>query len=393
MGERGKMIKNIVRWILVIFATSLAVGSLPTAVRPPIWVNSSFRLYLALLVGESGLWVAIGPVCVGLIAVMVGRGHRGIASATIGFCAVSVALLMKPTVQAVRAGREVPGQLAAAFGNVPMPGRAFSIEGVLAPEPEAVEIETIAYSGWLKLDFYRAVGRSAAPCVVAIHGGAWREGTRREKLPVRDLYFWLARHGYAVASIDYRLVPWAIWPAQKQDVLAAVAFLRAKETELGIDGRDIVLLGRSAGGQLAEVVAYGAHDPGIRGVVALYAPADLGESWRSTNPADAFPQREILEGFLGGTPATARAAYDSASGALLVGPGAPPTLLIHGELDTLVPIDQSRIMAEKLAAAGVPHALISLPWATHGFEFVNFDSPGGQITAYAVRWFLEAVTR
>ena len=189
------------------------------------------------------------------------------------------------------------------------------------------------------------------------------------------------------------MVPQAIWPAQRNDVLAAIAFLRERATELEIDPARIVLLGRSAGGQLAEAVAYAAHDSGICGVIALYAPADMKLGWDSSSTTDSFNQRQILQQFLGGTPATARDAYESSSGARVVSPGAPPTLLLHGQLDTIVPDGQSELMARKLAAAGVPHTLILLPWATHGFDYINFDSPGAQITTYAMEWFLSVVTR
>jgi acetyl esterase/lipase len=66
---------------------------------------------------------------------------------------------------------------------------------------------------------------------------------------------------------------------------------------------------------------------------------------------------------------------------------------LHGALDTIVPADQSQLMAEKLSAAGVPHALIAIPWGTHGFDYASNNSPGGQITRFAIEWFLQRVTR
>jgi acetyl esterase/lipase len=107
---------------------------------------------------------------------------------------------------------------------------------------------------------------------------------------------------------------------------------------------------------------------------------------------DVLKSPQLLRQFLGGTPETARAAYDGASAYLHVGPATPPMLLMHGELDTLVWHRQSERLAGKLAGAGVPHAFVSLPWATHAFEF-NLNGPGGQLTTYSVEWFLAAVTR
>ena len=387
------MIAATIRWTFLIVAIFGALFGMLTTVAAPAWMDWRLRLTAGMLAGECDLWLAVLPLCFGVVAWFLRRRHPVLTTATLTLCAVAFLLLLKPTAQAWRLGRTMPAQLAAAFGPAAPQRAPFSIAAIFAGAPVPVPTETMKYSGSLKLDFYRAVGRSPAPCVVAIHGGAWYLGDRKESRAIRQSNDWLARQGYAVASIDYRLAPKAIWPAQRDDVLAAVAFLRAHAPALGIDPTRVVLLGRSAGGQLAEATAYAAHDPGIRGVIAFYAPADMTLSWNAAGDHDSFQQRQILQRFLGGTPTTDRAAYDSASGALLVGPGTPPTLLFHGRLDTIVPDSQSRLLAGKLAAAGVPHALVSLPWATHGFDYVNFNGPGGQITAYAVQWFLSVVTR
>ena len=101
-----------------------------------------------------------------------------------------------------------------------------------------------------------------------------------------------------------------------------------------------------------------------------------------------------LVAFLGGTPTnSAAAAYDSASAATLVTPDAPPTLILHGRLDVNVFHRQAELLDERLTAAGVPHALVSMPWAAHGFDLVGFNTPGGQVTTYAVDRFVDAVTR
>ena len=90
----------------------------------------------------------------------------------------------------------------------------------------------------------------------------------------------------------------------------------------------------------------------------------------------SLDHRYNLEIFLGGSPETARAAYQDASGAMLVTPRAPPTLILHGGLDINVFTEQAEVLDRNLAAAGVPHALVSLPWAGHAFDFVNFNTPG-----------------
>jgi len=100
----------------------------------------------------------------------------------------------------------------------------------------------------------------------------------------------------------------------------------------------------------------------------------------------------LMRRYLGGTPETARANYESASAHLQVKAGAPPSLLVHGENDALVWHRHSVRLDARLAEFGVPRVFVSLPWATHAFDF-NLHGPGGQLTTYSVEWFLRSVTR
>jgi acetyl esterase/lipase len=405
----------MIRWLILFIAlSSLALGLL-TTFEPPGWMNGVLGWFAAWLVGSYGHVLAVLPIVAAVASWLLRRRHRAITVATLILCAAAVVLLLKPAAQAWRLGRALPTELTTAFGPVTIERAPFSFAALFARQPQPVPIETMDYSAPLKLDLYRAVGSSAAPCVINLHGGGWSIGDRKE---IRRMNYWLAHHGYAVASIDYHLAPFSawptriaslerwfqpphgssappagIWPAQLHDVLAAVAFLRTHAGTMGIDPTRIVLLGRSAGGQLAEAAAYAARDPAIRGVVALYAPTDLRSVWERPPDNDLIEVgRQFTRQFLGGTPATAAAAFDSASPLQLAHPGAPPTLLIHGQLDTFVWFSQSTLLADKLGTLGVPCALVSLPWATHGCE-PDLNTPAGQITTYALQWFLAAVTQ
>jgi acetyl esterase/lipase len=247
------------------------------------------------------------------------------------------------------------------------------------------------FSEALALDLYRASradGR-AAPCVIVVHGGGWDSGDRTQLAPFNR---WLAHRGYAVAAISYRLAPRFPWPAQRDDTLAAIAWLKAHAPELGLDPARLVLFGRSAGGQIAEDVGYAAHDPAVRGVIALYAPSDMIFGYEHAREDDVLKSPQLMRQFLSGTPQSARANYESASALPFVDRNAPPTLLLHGENDTLVWHRHSVRLDARLAEFGVPHAFVSLPWATHAFEY-NLHGPGGQLTTFAVEWFLAAVTK
>jgi acetyl esterase/lipase len=289
--------------------------------------------------------------------------------------------------QAWQLGRRLPSLLTASFGPQAVAGRPFSFIGLFRPWPAAVPHTTFAYSGPLQLDYYAALGRAHAPCVVVIHGGGWDDGDRGQ---IENFNFGLAARGYAVADMSYRLAPAAVWPAQRDDVAAAVAFVKARADAWGIDPTRIVLFGRSAGGQIAEAAGYELHDPAIRGVVALYAPSDLVFAWKLGRPDDALNSPELLRRFLGGTPETAAAAYDSASALFHVDGRSPPTLMVHGTIDTLVWHRHSVRLAEKLTAAGVPNLLVTLPWATHALE-LNPSGPSGQLADYSIGWFLASV--
>ena len=150
-------------------------------------------------------------------------------------------------------------------------------------------------------------------------------------------------------------------------------------------------MGRSAGGQLATAVGYGAEDPAIRGVIALYAPHDMPFMWTVVREDDALNSTKLTLQYFGGAfEGERRTAYESASGQLLARAGSPATLLVHGNLDTLSWDRHSERLATRLAELEVPHYYLRLPWATHGFDF-NPDGPGGQLADYAIARFLAAV--
>jgi acetyl esterase/lipase len=241
----------------------------------------------------------------------------------------------------------------------------------------------------LDLDLYQpAETQAAAPCLVVIHGGSWKNGDSSQ-LPGLNSY--LAARGYVVAAINYRLAPAHHFPAARDDVLAAIAYLKANAVSLGIDPRQLVLLGRSAGAQLALLVAYTAHDPAIRAAISFYGPIDLVYGHEHPARKTVHDSVEVIESYLGGNPTALPEVYAAASPLGQIGPDCPPTLLIHGDRDTLVAPIQSAMLAARLAAAGRRHMLLRLPWAEHGCD-ANFSGPSGQLSTYAIERFLAAVT-
>src|SRR5205085_8958681 len=94
----------------------------------------------------------------------------------------------------------------------------------------------------------------------------------------------LVEAGYNVASINYRLAPAYTYPAPIEDLQAVLAYLRSHATELSIDTNKLILLGRSAGGQIVLSAAYTLRDRAIKGVISFYGPADM--VWGYANPTN-----------------------------------------------------------------------------------------------------------
>ena len=201
----------------------------------------------------------------------------------------------------------------------------------------------------LTMDLYSAQRPGIRPCVIVIHGSTWPGGGIRQ-LPALNIL--LADEGYVVAAIDYRPERRYQGPADVRDVAAAIDFLRRQAAELSIDTTAFVLLGRSEGAQIALMAAYTLQDPGLKGVIDFYGPTDR------------------IRGF--------------------VNPSCVPTLIIHGQQDGQVDYQQSRQLSKKLADSGVRHYLLTLPWATHSFDY-TLSGPGGQLSTYVVERFLQEV--
>ena len=315
---------------------------------------------------------------------------------------VAVLFLVSPLLRAIPVARAVPARLNAAFGesveprtlpDAPARSGPLVIRQLLSVSSPHVQPTRHAYREIrgvrLYLDLYRRQDATRpSPTVITIHGGSWTSGDSTQ-LPAINHY--LAARGYAVAAINYRLAPRHVFPAARDDVLASIAFLEENAEEFGLDAGRLVLMGRSAGGHLALLVAYTAHNPAIRGVVAFYPGSDM--NWRYANPTNrlVMDQRRTLEDFLGGTPEEAQDNYRTASPYVFVNADVPPTLLFHGTRDELVFARETRRLKERLADAKGAHLYIEMPWATHGFD-ANLAGPGGQISTYAIERFLAAVT-
>jgi acetyl esterase/lipase len=239
------------------------------------------------------------------------------------------------------------------------------------------------------MTIYRPTTTGRFPILVQIYGGAWQRGTPNDDGTVAR-YF--ASRGYVVFAIDYRHAPRWKWPAQIQDVRSALGWIRAHAAEYDGDASRLVLVGRSAGAQLALVAAYEGAPADIAGVVSFYGPTDLAEGWRVPPRPDPLNVRTVLETYLGGTPDQIPEVYRAASPIAYVSARVPPTLLLYGGRDHIVEARFGRSLNDRLRAAGATSYLLELQWSEHAFDAVP-SGLGGQVSLYYVERFLAGISR
>lgn len=309
------------------------------------------------------------------------------------FLALGAAILfLIPLFAGAGAAARVPAQMEAAFGPAPAMSRPpFAwkdlVLGVRRPRAALLTRTFAEREGTeLQLDLTRPAG-GPAPVVVVIHGGSWKGGDRTQ---LSALNHYLTSQGYATAAISYRFAPQHHYPEMLADVAEAIAYLKRNAAELGVDASQIVLLGRSAGGQLAVAAAFALKDPAIKGAVAYYGPFSL--EWGYRQHCKVLDGPGTLRAFLGGSPEEVPDAYRAASPLHLAESDSPPVLMLQGTADTMVSPLHAVHLVERLKAKGVAHCLIMVPQATHGSD-LNFSGPFGQIGAYAVERFLRSVLR
>ena len=252
--------------------------------------------------------------------------------------------------------------------------------------------------------------------VIYLHAGGWQNFAK--DTGTRPFFSYLCRQGHVVMDVDYRMVPETDMAGMLADVKHAVVWLKDNASRLGVDSNRVVLTGASAGGQLALLAAYTPNDPvldpadvrprdtAVRGVIAFYAPTDMlaygakpAHDWPSfvrlgrrigIVQRDKYLTWPEIECRLFG----ARAAEVPQRARLFspiahAGPACPPTLLIHGAHDRVVPVADSRQMSEALRRHGVPSVFVGLPMIDHAFDLPLLRlSPPAQAALYDVERFL-----
>jgi acetyl esterase/lipase len=238
-----------------------------------------------------------------------------------------------------------------------------------------------------QLDLYIPTDRKNMPLVVYVHGGGWEHGDKAgDSLNPNNLQ--LLWDGYAMASINYRLAPAAIWPAQIQDCKAAIRWLKTHAHQYGYDPNRVAVIGVSVGGHLAAMLV----------TTSGTKTFDVGENLDSSsdvtcgvNICGAVADFTTFDGpnfsFLGGSLKDHMDLARSATPTNYMHADEPPMLVVHGTADHLVPYVQSELLVEAMDKAGAPYYFHTVVGGGHTIYFglnfnasrTGFDAGGGGI--------------
>ena len=224
----------------------------------------------------------------------------------------------------------------------------------------------------LLLDLYLPAGEGPHPAILFLPGGAWHAG---DKIGFFSYATHFSNLGYVCLAVNYRWAPFFTFPAQLEDVCCALDWLGRHAAEYGVDMERLAVVGDSAGGHLAALLALapaglGGCDEGappVKAVVSLYGPMDL--TLYASDPVGAL----VIADFLGASYEENPELWRRASPIHWVNPDAPPFLLIHGTADTVVPVEHSIAMARALEGAGGVVELLLVPGAGHEFHLLPFS--------------------
>jgi len=252
-------------------------------------------------------------------------------------------------------------------------------------------------------DLYLPKGGAKAPLIIAVHGGGWQNGS-----PAAYKYWgsFLAKKGYGLFAIKYRLGKPGIYPGAVYDLKAAIQFARAKAPDLGIDPDRIGLFGDSAGGHLVSLAGlaadqfsseyrddpYAATSAQVKTIISFYGVYDMLAQWQ--HDQIVRPRDNISEKFLGASPMQNRRIYFDSSpiSYATIDRNRPRFLLVNGTADDIVDPVQAQTFWTALNEAGIYARRIVIPGAGHFFAsdpFENEPTSYGAIAAPRILQFLE----
>ncbi|GAB2838189.1 alpha/beta hydrolase [Actinoallomurus bryophytorum] len=362
----------------------LALLTAANAIRPRrglvLLIPGFFAAWLTI---ELAPWVLTLEVLVTALLLSWGGldglpGWLGLAATVAGWAGLAVVMIRarRTTLTVREAGAELeldPGERAPAF-----PRSQVIIPFLMTRRRGVTRVRDIAYGDdpVMRLDVYKpSEPGGLRPGIMEVHGGAWLVGSKREQgIPLLNH---LAANGWVGINVDYRLSPRVKFPDHLIDLKRAIRWYREHAEEHGADPDFLCVTGGSAGGHLAALVALTANvpdyqpgftdvDTSVRAAVPFYGVYDMsGLLDRASRRFASFLERHVM----GTTRADDPEAYDRASPVHWVREDAPPFLIVHGDLDTLVPVAQARSFTERLRrTSAAPVLYAEMKGAQHAFD-------------------------
>ncbi|MEG4508244.1 alpha/beta hydrolase [Microcoleus sp. F6_B4] len=395
------LVSQFIPWFLSTIALFLSLWVIVPA-------PAMFLYPLAVGAPEISPWL-VGINTIALLLNLLGR-HQGKVYIILSICNLFALILsLLPLMQFPAANAAIATQMQAVLGENYLAAVPQADRVQLRPQPfiladafrgipiRDVRIDrTIVFAKpdgvSLKLNLYRPMQIGKYPAIITLYGGAWQRGNPDDN---EEFSRYMAAQGYCVVAIDYRHAPKYRFPAQIEDVQAALSYIKTHAADWEIDLDRIALMGRSAGAHLAMLTAYDSSVLPVRAVVNYYGPNDLIRGYNDPPFPDAINVRAVLRAFLGGTPDELNELYRRASPINYIKPNLPPSLLVYAGRDHIVQAKFGRSLYERLRAAGDSlrdsfasrAILLEIPWAEHAFDAV-FNGPSNQLALYYTERFL-----
>lgn len=378
-------LRTLLRWalgLIALVAMSAALVVLAIAIGAALDPTHS---YFATM--SSSLWTTFGPhfVATGFIATALSAGtwrwgfprFGRIATATCSLALLGAIYIVWSIMAAAMA--------AGGFAN-PLAG--LWLGQIHEPPPDRTEaFQTVDGQALQAAIYLPSSSVNVAPVLTYIHGGGFITGTRTET--AADLR-WFADRGWIVFSIDYRLFTPGkpTWDKAPADVACGLAWTSSNARRFGGNAERMILLGDSAGGNLAINLGYGAAQglvsstcgtvPVPKAIVVQYPAVDPIAIYQRGFPMPGFEPQMLMKGYIGGTPEQYPDRIKSISSASFISDKAPPTLIIEPDKDGLVVSDSVHAFAAKAKAAGIDIELVRIPFANHVYNQIAANSIGNQ---------------
>lgn len=246
----------------------------------------------------------------------------------------------------------------------------------------AISYADVSYgnSAQQQLDVYLPANRNKTTrLVIIIHGGGWNSGDKSD-FNSYITEFQKGLPGYAFANLNYRLVTDSgnYFPTQENDIKSAITFLKNKTAEYNIS-QDFIYLGISAGAHLAMLQAYKHNDVlQPKGVVSFFGPVDLERLYVNSDESIPDQLKFIMNATLDANPNI----FFESSPLNYVNSNSAPTLMLHGDQDRIVPVEQAYMLQSKLEEKRVFNKLVIYPGQAHGWGGKDLSDSFFQVESF-----------